>query len=271
MNGYENKAVDGNVRQKREALIFEAAKTEFVSYGFNGASIKRIAERAQIPRSNIHYYFKDKTDLYQQLLNQILLVWNEKFDAFDEADDANINIKFTTIQQLHSDLNNTKENSITFADFENHEIVLLADEAHHLSSTTKNQADLDLVPTWENTVDKMAVDAAELMAWLGPAISQPSFEIGDEVRAAFMAHDPDSEACFVANPRGRWQGDLYALARQRLTAAGISEISGGGFCTYLDEDRFHSCRRDPTCGRMVSFVGRRPFASNPLAAILSVA
>lgn len=74
---------------------------------------------------------------------------------FDEADDANINIKFTTIQQLHSDLNNTKENSITFADFENHEIVLLADEAHHLSSTTKNQADLDLVPTWENTVDKI--------------------------------------------------------------------------------------------------------------------
>ena len=107
----------------------------------------------------------------------------------------------------------------------------------------------------ENTVDKMAVDAAELMAWLGPAISQPSFEIGDEVRAAFMAHDSDAEACFVANSRGRWQGDLYALARQRLTAAGISEISGGGFCTYLDEDRFHSYRRDPTCGRMVSFVG----------------
>ena len=74
---------------------------------------------------------------------------------FDEADDANINIKFTTIQQLHSDLNNTKENSITFEDFENRKIVLLADEAHHLSSTTKKQADLDLVPTWENTVDKI--------------------------------------------------------------------------------------------------------------------
>jgi len=74
---------------------------------------------------------------------------------FDEADEANINIKFTTIQQLHSDLNNTKENSITFEDFENRKIVLLADEAHHLSSTTKKQADLDLVPTWENTVDKI--------------------------------------------------------------------------------------------------------------------
>lgn len=74
---------------------------------------------------------------------------------FDEADDININIKFTTIQQLHSDLNNTKENSITFEDFENQKIVLLADEAHHLSSTTKKQDDLDLVPTWENTVDKI--------------------------------------------------------------------------------------------------------------------
>lgn len=74
---------------------------------------------------------------------------------FDEADDTNINIKFTTIQQLHSDLNNTKENSITYEDFENRKIVLLADEAHHLSSTTKKQADLDLLPTWENTVDKI--------------------------------------------------------------------------------------------------------------------
>ena len=74
---------------------------------------------------------------------------------FDEADDKNINIKFTTIQQLHSDLNNTKENSITFEDFENREIILIADEAHHLSSSTKKRADLDLVPTWENTVDRI--------------------------------------------------------------------------------------------------------------------
>jgi hypothetical protein len=109
----------------------------------------------------------------------------------------------------------------------------------------------------ENTIDRMAVDVNELVVWLGPAISQPSFEVGNEVRSVFMKHDLNAEACFLANSRGRWQGDLYALARQRLIAAGISEISGGGFCTYLDENRFYSYRRDPTCGRMVSFVGPR--------------
>jgi type III restriction enzyme len=74
---------------------------------------------------------------------------------FDEADDNNINIKFTTIQQLHSDLSNPKENSITYEDFENRKIVLIADEAHHLSSSTKKQKELNLMPTWENTVDKI--------------------------------------------------------------------------------------------------------------------
>ena len=82
------KSVDGNVRRKNKALILQAAKAEFVTHGFKGASIKRIAERANLPRANIHYYFKDKTDLYQQLLNQILEAWNENFDSFGESDDA---------------------------------------------------------------------------------------------------------------------------------------------------------------------------------------
>ncbi|NQZ10270.1 MAG: TetR family transcriptional regulator C-terminal domain-containing protein [Algicola sp.] len=82
------KPTDGNIRQKNKTLIFDAAKTEFVTYGFKGASIKRIAERAGLPRANIHYYFDNKTDLYQQLLNQILAVWNARFDTFDESDDA---------------------------------------------------------------------------------------------------------------------------------------------------------------------------------------
>ncbi len=69
-------------------MIFLAAKQEFVSFGFKGASIKRIAERAGLPRANIHYYFKNKEDLYTQLLNQILTAWNARFDMFDESDDA---------------------------------------------------------------------------------------------------------------------------------------------------------------------------------------
>lgn len=75
------KKTEGSIRQKRKAVIFQAAKAEFVTFGFKGASIKRIAERADIPRANIHYYFADKTDLYQQLLAEILQVWNTSYDT----------------------------------------------------------------------------------------------------------------------------------------------------------------------------------------------
>lgn len=72
---------------------------------------------------------------------------------FEEADNENINIKFTTIQRLHIDLNNTKENSVTYEDFESRKIVLIADEAHHLSSGTRNNG--DLFGSWEGTVMKL--------------------------------------------------------------------------------------------------------------------
>lgn len=108
----------------------------------------------------------------------------------------------------------------------------------------------------ENTVAEMTQDPASLLAWLGPAISQPSFEVGDEVREAFLVHDPSAASCFVGNERRRWQADLFALARLRLQAAGVSEVYGGGLCTYSDEKRFFSYRRDGSSGRMVSFVAR---------------
>lgn len=106
----------------------------------------------------------------------------------------------------------------------------------------------------EATVAKMTRDAGDLLAWLGPAISQPAFEVGEEVRQALLANDPAAACCFVANDRGRWQADLYALARRRLAAAGVTDIYGGGYCTYADRERFFSYRRSQDCGRMVSFV-----------------
>ena len=77
-------------------------------------------------------------------------IYVKEVDTFDSADDQNINIKFTTIQQLHIDLNNTKENSVTYEDFKDKKMVLIADEAHHLSSGTKNNG--DLFGSWEGTV-----------------------------------------------------------------------------------------------------------------------
>lgn len=108
----------------------------------------------------------------------------------------------------------------------------------------------------ENTVASMSVDPDHLIAWFGPAISQPAFEVGDEVRAAFIEHDSAAAGCFSPNERKRWQADLVALARQRLAAVGVTRTYGGGLCTYSDEDRFFSYRRDAGCGRLTSFIAR---------------
>ncbi|MGI9225190.1 MAG: peptidoglycan editing factor PgeF [Woeseiaceae bacterium] len=106
----------------------------------------------------------------------------------------------------------------------------------------------------EATVAMMDHAPRDLLVWMGPAISQPAFEVGDEVRRAFVDQDGGAAACFVANERDRWQADLYELARRRLVAMGVTAIHGGRFCTFADRERFYSYRRNPDCGRMVSFV-----------------
>ena len=112
----------------------------------------------------------------------------------------------------------------------------------------------------EATVSEFSVSPGSLLVWLGPAISQTAFEVGSEVRAAFIANDAAAADCFVENQRGRWQADLYALARQRLARAGITQVFGGNFCTYTEPGRFFSYRRDGECGRMASFIyaARKP-------------
>ena len=106
----------------------------------------------------------------------------------------------------------------------------------------------------ENTIDALGVAPDALLVWLGPAISQPNFEVGDEVREAFLDYDAKAVTCFEQNARGRWQADLYALARRRLAGAGVEAVSGGGWCTFADAERFYSYRRSRDTGRMVSFV-----------------
>ena len=109
----------------------------------------------------------------------------------------------------------------------------------------------------EATVEKMMHEPQKLIAWLGPAISQACFEVGDEVRAAFVDAAPADSAFFEANARGRWQADLYGLARRRLATLGVASVSGGDFCTFTENQRFYSYRRDPNCGRMVNFIALR--------------
>lgn len=104
------------------------------------------------------------------------------------------------------------------------------------------------------TVDAMASAADELVAWLGPAISQPAFEVGDDVRDLFLSGVEGAAGCFEPNENGRWQADLYGLARLHLSAAGVRQVTGGGLCTVADRGRFYSYRRDGQCGRMATFV-----------------
>jgi hypothetical protein len=104
----------------------------------------------------------------------------------------------------------------------------------------------------EATIAALCCPAGDLMAWLGPAIGPAAFEVGPEVREAFTARSSSLAEGFVENARGRFQADLYALARRQLTAAGVSAVYGGDWCTASDPRRFFSYRRDGTTGRMAT-------------------
>jgi YfiH family protein len=110
----------------------------------------------------------------------------------------------------------------------------------------------------ENTVAAMRTPAAKLRAWLGPAAGPEAYEIGEEVRAAFLAHDANAASAFVATRPGHWRVDLYALARQRLAALGVTDVVGGDHCTISEPAHFFSHRRDARTGRQASLVWIEP-------------
>ncbi|MDH2916583.1 MAG: peptidoglycan editing factor PgeF [Gallionella sp.] len=107
----------------------------------------------------------------------------------------------------------------------------------------------------EATVRAMDVAPHKLMAWLGPAIGQQAFEVGEEVRAAFVAHHARAAAAFVAHDaQGKYHADIYMLAQQRLNEMGVARVFGGDFCTYHQKQAFFSYRRDGMTGRMGTFI-----------------
>jgi polyphenol oxidase len=111
----------------------------------------------------------------------------------------------------------------------------------------------------EAAVRAVRVDPSEIVAWLGPGIGAAHFEVGEEVREAFLRGAARTQAhpaasAFAPNARGRWQCDLVALARLRLASLGIGAIYGGNWCTYADPERFFSYRRDGRCGRMAALI-----------------
>lgn len=107
----------------------------------------------------------------------------------------------------------------------------------------------------ENTVAAMNILPNRLIAWLGPAISQAAFEVGEEVRAAFVEQNIATQSAFIPSDRPHhWLADLYQLARLRLAAIGVTACYGGDYCTYRQTDLFYSYRRSAQTGRMASVI-----------------
>lgn len=106
----------------------------------------------------------------------------------------------------------------------------------------------------EETIKALDVPPDRLLAWLGPAIERSAFEVGPEVREQFIARDPANAIAFETNARGRWQADIYALARQELSRVGVKDVYGGGFSVFADEGRFFSYRRSSKTGRMATLI-----------------
>ena len=110
----------------------------------------------------------------------------------------------------------------------------------------------------EQTIKGMGSPGYSLMAWLGPAIGSQEFEVGPEVRAAFISADAQSAAAFMPSARaGHYLADIYLLARQRLANAGVTAVYGGDLCTVSEPARYFSYRRDGQTGRFASLIWLR--------------
>ena len=108
----------------------------------------------------------------------------------------------------------------------------------------------------EETVSKFKCPTSDIIAWLGPAIGPTAFQVGEEIIEQFCAFDSNAKLAFTPDltTSGKFLGNLYQLATQRLNKLGITEISGGGHCTYTEQDKFFSYRRDKKTGRMASLI-----------------
>jgi polyphenol oxidase len=106
----------------------------------------------------------------------------------------------------------------------------------------------------DNTIN--ALQNKDLLVWLGPAIGPERFEIGAEVRTAYLAKNAGYAPAFKQHGQDKWLADIYQLARINLATLGISKVYGGGFCTITDHERFYSYRRDQVTGRMATLIWR---------------
>lgn len=134
-------------------------------------------------------------------------------------------------------------------------VLLASDDGEELAAAHGGWRGL-LAGVLESALAPFSAPAARIHAWLGPAIGPAAFQVGDEVRSAFVARDPAHGGAFVPDDEGRWRCDIYRLARHILGRAGVASISGGTHCTVSEAGRFYSYRRDGRTGRMATLLWR---------------
>ena len=140
--------------------------------------------------------------------------------------------------------------------------VLTADCLPVLLSDTAGECVAAIHAGWRGLVAGVVEQAVQatgrpgdaLLAWLGPAIGPSAFQVGEEVRDSFMAHDQAAAGAFRQGTDGRWFADLHQLARQRLADCGVTAVYGGGYCSFTDPELFYSYRRDGVTGRMATLI-----------------
>lgn len=170
----------------------------------------------------------------------------------------------TRIVDLRADLENEPEADASMGDLKDFScVVLTADCLPVLLVSADGAVGAAVHCGWrglqagvlQKAVESLPAAGEDTLAWLGPAISQAAFEVGPEVRDAFVLSKTEHQRAFEPGQGDRWHADLYLLARQVLARAGVRQIFGGGWCTYSDP-RFYSYRRSGVCGRMATVLAR---------------
>jgi len=132
--------------------------------------------------------------------------------------------------------------------------VLLCDRSgHHVAAVHAGWRGL-AAGIIDRAVTALQPPGDQLLAWLGPAIGPNAYEVGPEVREAFLQRDTDAQAAFPPSRPGHWWMDIYQLARQQLAQQGITGVYGGDHCTWQEAEHFYSYRRDGVTGRMASVI-----------------
>lgn len=108
----------------------------------------------------------------------------------------------------------------------------------------------------QETIKSMQVNPAHILAWFGPAISKSAFEVGEDVYSIFTGRNPGNSSAFTLKEDGKYMADIYLLARMVLDSCGVTQVYGGDMCTYQDQTRFFSFRRDGQTGRMATMIWR---------------